>query len=172
MTEEANKNLDKCRACDGTVSKKAKICPHCGQKGPYKRGIGKGGWILIIIGLFFAQSILGVVQQKGSSNTSTSLPAKQSGKSNLSDPLKQQAWISKSQDGIRARLKDPDSAKFKDTFFVVWNSSPVVCGSVNSKNVMGGYTGFQKFIAAGESLAYLEEEVSDFHNVWNEMCSK
>jgi hypothetical protein len=167
MNQE-NKNLGACAACGGTVSKKAKTCPHCGQKKPFKRGptqipkpIAWGVIILVVI------SGLGMISNPPPPSSSGSGSGV-----NLSDPAKQQNWILTSQDGVRNRLKDPGSAKFKDSYFLVWNDTPVVCGWVNSKNSMGGYGGFQRFVAAGESIAYLEEDVADFHNVWNEMCQK
>lgn len=43
---------------------------------------------------------------------------------------------------MRARLKDPESARFQ-------NIRPVargeICGQVNAKNAFGGYVGFQHF---------------------------
>ncbi len=36
MSPEENKNLGQCHACLGTVSKKAKTCPHCGEKKPFR----------------------------------------------------------------------------------------------------------------------------------------
>lgn len=169
MTTQENKNIGACAACGGLVSKKAKTCPHCGQKKPFKHGPTRVpkpiAWGIIILTVMIGLSAL--------SNPSPSTGSgSRSSASNFSDPSKQQNWILVSQDGIRNRLKDPKSAQFKDSFFVVWNNTPVVCGRVNSKNSMGGYGGFQRFVAAGESVAYLEEEVADFHNVWNEMCNK
>lgn len=44
---------------------------------------------------------------------------------------------------VKAKLKDPDSAKFKD---VVANKHDALCyGMVNSKNSMDGYIEFQNF---------------------------
>lgn len=43
---------------------------------------------------------------------------------------------------VRNSLTDPASAQFKDV--VVGNY--YVCGRVNAKNRMGGYTGFQRFL--------------------------
>ena len=43
-------------------------------------------------------------------------------------------------------LKDPGSAKFRDTFYINPGSWYILCGYVNSKNSMGGYAGFQKFL--------------------------
>ena len=77
-----------------------------------------------------------------------------------------------SQDGVREHLKDPKSAQFRNSFFVRWKDTPVICGEVNSKNSMGGYGGFQRFVAAGHKVVYLEEQVADFDNVWHEICRK
>lgn len=168
MSDQESKLLGKCHACEGTVSKKAKTCPHCGQKKPFKsKSGGVGTWILIIFAGFVTISILNDVNPSGSVSSSSA-----SAGSNYSDTSKQQNWILVSQDGVRNHLKDPGSAKFKDSFFTIWKDTPVVCGYVNSKNSMGGYSGFQRFVASGDSIAYLEEEVADFSNVWREMCQK
>lgn len=52
---------------------------------------------------------------------------------------------SKIQDAVRARLKDPDSARFGELTVV----GKQACITVNAKNSMGGYTGDQQ--------AYLQE---------------
>lgn len=168
---QMNKNLGDCQTCGGTVSKKAKTCPHCGQKKPFKQGpmevpkpIAWG-----IIGLTLLMALPMVMMPQSDSITSST---RKSEDANYSDPTKQKSWILVSQDGVRSKLKDPGSAEFKESFFVMWKNTPVVCGQVNSKNSMGGYGGFQRFVASGASISYLEEEVADFHNVWNEMCQK
>lgn|SRR3990167_1881145 len=52
--------------------------------------------------------------------------------------------------GIRASLKDPDSARFDSPFQAVRNSAGniSVCGYVNGKNSYGGYTGTQPFLGS------------------------
>lgn len=47
---------------------------------------------------------------------------------------------------VRDRLKDPDSAKFKHSFYVS-NGEGAYCGFVNSKNSYGGYAGNTPFMA-------------------------
>jgi hypothetical protein len=47
MNKEANNKLGQCHACSGSVSKKAKTCPHCGQKKPIKNKSKLGGYILM-----------------------------------------------------------------------------------------------------------------------------
>jgi hypothetical protein len=49
---------------------------------------------------------------------------------------------------VRSRLKDPDSAMFRDVRAVRKGDSPArVCGYVNSRNAFGGYVGFVPFVA-------------------------
>lgn len=51
----------------------------------------------------------------------------------------------------RNRLKDPESARFKGFRASQMKSGPIaVCGWVNAKNSLGGYTGFEPF--AGELI--------------------
>lgn len=44
----------------------------------------------------------------------------------------------------RLRLRDPDSANFKD--LIKSRDGKYVCGYLNAKNRMGGYEGFQGFV--------------------------
>jgi ascorbate-specific PTS system EIIC-type component UlaA len=85
----------------------------------------------------------------------------------------QQLWIVKGQEAVRAKLKDPSSAQFRNMFFSYVESAkaPVSCGEVNSKNSFGGYIGFQRYVSAGRSdLTFVEQEVQDFQNLWRELC--
>ncbi len=166
----ARSKTAECRACGGIVSKKASACPHCGQKRPYKAKTSASTWAVIVIAGFITLSIINDSSSPGSASSSPSKAS--SSKSDYSSPSKQDDWIWASQNGIKNRLKDPGSAKFKDSFFVLWKGTPVVCGYVNSKNAMGGYGGFQRFIASGDVIAYLEEQVVDFNNVWREICTQ
>ena len=56
------------------------------------------------------------------------------------------------QRAVRASRKDPDSAQFKDVYANYTEEFQVVaCGRVNSKNSLGGYTGFKRFVSNGKS---------------------
>jgi hypothetical protein len=81
-------------------------------------------------------------------------------------------WMQQGMGAVRARLKDGESAKFQDVFFVRGTDGiPLTCGQVNSKNSFGAYGGFQRFVSGGDAkLTFLEEEVSDFANVWSRFC--
>jgi len=87
---------------------------------------------------------------------------------------RQQQWIRLGKKAVRAKLKDPESAKFKDVYFYQGKDNvPVTCGLVNAKNSFGGYSGFEHFVSAGSvDLTYLESEVKDFGVIWNRLCTK
>lgn len=87
----------------------------------------------------------------------------------------QRLWIVKSRDAIRSRLRDPGSADFRNERFYSGGAAPVVCGEVNSKNGFGGYSGFQRYIAAGDvpDLAFLASDFASgdsIDNVWAKLC--
>lgn len=158
--------LIKCRDCGQSLSKKAKTCPNCGA--PNKAG-GFGWGSVIILSVIVGGGLTAVTQQGGSyapSNSQTTRPSK------VSEEAKEAIWIEKGKDAVRAALKDPDSAQFRNVYFKRGKDGiPVACGEVNSKNSLGGYGGYQKFVSAGKpELTYLEERVSDFANVWKNFC--
>lgn len=53
--------------------------------------------------------------------------------------------------GVRARLKDPSSATFDTVFAKPAAGGKLVCGLVNAKNALGGYTGARPFVGLMES---------------------
>ena len=83
-------------------------------------------------------------------------------------------WVAISQTAVRNRLRDPNSAQFSDVYFtraqLGGRRITVVCGRVNSRNGFGGYSGTQRFIASGNDLVFLEEEVADFDVSWRQIC--
>lgn len=89
--------------------------------------------------------------------------------------LQKWEWAERGKDSIKNRLKDPDSAQFRNTFFHYGSSLvPVTCGEVNSKNSFGGYAGFQRFISGGSAeVSYLEGDMKnaeEFSKVWLAFC--
>ncbi|GAB3416792.1 hypothetical protein NX774_12075 [Massilia agilis] len=70
---------------------------------------------------------------------------------------KREAWfaIPAARGPILEVLRDPDSAQFRNEFL---GPTGTLCGEVNSKNGMGGYVGFKKFIANVQIGPYLEDE--------------
>ena len=83
------------------------------------------------------------------------------------------AWMNRGKEAVKAKLKDPSSAQFRSVYFHRGaDGIPVTCGEVNSKNSFGGYGGFQRFVTAGKpELTFLEEQVADFGNAWNQFCT-
>jgi hypothetical protein len=56
---------------------------------------------------------------------------------------------------IETDLIDPSSVQYRN---VVLYSEDVVCGEINAKNRMGGYTGFSPFIYNGDKLNKVKTE--------------
>jgi hypothetical protein len=54
---------------------------------------------------------------------------------------------------VKAQLKDPDSAKFRD--IKPLDDKGSVCGWVNAKNSYGGYTGFSVFFVSNDGKAVI-----------------
>lgn len=65
---------------------------------------------------------------------------------------------------VKQQLIDPESAQFRNQ-----NGN---CGEVNSKNRVGGYTGFQRYIATPElKFAYFDQDHSPlFQESWDKSC--
>ncbi len=71
---------------------------------------------------------------------------------------------------VRAALRDPDSAKFRDVR--CGNSEetgPAVFGYVNSKNAFGGYSGFVKFVSNG-TTTLIEGRDPRIGDAWRALC--
>ncbi|MDN4038674.1 hypothetical protein [Massilia sp. YIM B02443] len=64
-------------------------------------------------------------------------------------------WIKipKAREAIQSALRDPSSAQFRNEKLTKLG---VLCGEVNSKNSMGGYVGFKKFISVAPGANYIE----------------
>jgi len=92
----------------------------------------------------------------------------------INDPTQQQLWIANTQRAVKAQMKDPGSVRFRNTQFKAYQGRvPVVCGEINAKNGFGGHTGYQRFIASGETFGpFLEEMMpaGEFAKSWSEFC--
>lgn len=72
-----------------------------------------------------------------------------------------EAQVAEVQDTVRKMLKDPDSAKFGSMIATTDGGKVVsVCGWVNAKNSLGGYTGQNLF--TGDFLGAMPFEVVGF----------
>ena len=114
-------------------------------------------------------------EQRNKAATRASEKSSKSGKEFYKKTIdsKKIAWMDKGMNAVKSKLKDGDSAKFRNVYFIRGTKGiPVSCGEVNSKNSFGAYSGFQRFVSGGDvGLTFLEEEVSDdFGNVWKTLC--
>ena len=71
---------------------------------------------------------------------------------------KENALITEIKQNIRADLKDPNSAEFRNVFIT---SVGHICGEVNAKNSFGAYTGFKRFFATSPDLISIEGVIYD-----------
>ena len=109
----------------------------------------------------------------GSSDSSSA--SHEDGKSDRSPEgngtVKELTYIDLNEDKIRQKLKDPESAKFRNSrvFYAV---APIVCGEVNAANSFGGKNGFQRFVSGGTVQA-LEEEMAEgeMDKLWAQVCT-
>jgi len=182
----------KCPKCQEKVKLLASVCRHCGYEftaaeleasrklQATNSKVGLGCALVAIIVLLVA--FLGKPETKTapSSSQTNEVPSKAGEESSASsesspyaDETKQYAWISVGEEQIKKLLKDPDSATFQDVHFYSGGGVPVTCGEVNAKNGFGGYTGYERFVAAGTLIAATESMVEGgIGPVWDKYCVK
>lgn len=66
------------------------------------------------------------------------------------------------QAGLRASLKDPDSARFGPMKASRAGDAIYVCGYVNAKNSYGGFTGMQSYFGLLAEIPAKEKDVRSF----------
>ena len=79
------------------------------------------------------------------------------------------------KDKMNDVLKDPDSARYKDVIGYTFTTDAgqtlyIFCGQVNAKNGLGGYMGYERFIATPKGGA-VESGAGDFDSGWNQHCT-
>jgi len=77
------------------------------------------------------------------------------------------AEIAKAKAAVRVALKDPDSAKFGP----MRRDGEYVCGTINSKNGFGGYTGAKPFSLDAKGEVLIGGESTSF-GIWASPCWK
>jgi len=136
----------------------------------------KATWIPTWLGLLIMIGVLWLLARimTGGEGLSTVPGPSAADRAAAEESSKEFAWVERGKDAVRAKLKDPDSAQFRNVRFHRGKDGvPMTCGEVNSKNSFGGYGGFQKFVSAGRAeLTFLSEQMTDgdFVEVWNRMC--
>lgn len=118
------------------------------------------------------QAILGGIEWNKSKAIVAQGDAKQQdSKAKTDDELKIRI-MSSWEGAIKDVLIDSDSAKFRNVYYVIAGGrTSFACGEVNSKNRLGGYTGFKGFITAGlKEYTFLEGETAAFDEWWKQVC--
>ncbi len=171
-----------CPACAETIKKAADVCKHCGHRfraeapeEPAKSGKTSGCiFVAVVIGLLLLVAKCAGSGVQDSSPTNDDEDSSTATDDGAYDRTTQHNVVIASRDGVRARLRDPDSAEFRNVGFYSGGESPAVCGEVNAKNAFGGYTGYERFIALGEQTAFLASDAApaEFADAWNKLCVK
>lgn len=77
--------------------------------------------------------------------------------------------------GVRAGLKDPESARFGVTRGAVADGTMYACGYVNAKNSFGGYTGEKPYFGLFSNSSYSVVSIGSDAisiNIVNQFCAK
>lgn len=123
------------------------------------------------LGVIVALAVLFILSRMVSEPEQARPATSQPASSAMTDAQKDSEWVAEMQVRVKAQLKDPGSAQFRNTRVSRRAGSPVVCGEVNSNNSMGGKSGFQRFVAAGSIIA-LEEQMGagEMGKTWAAVC--
>lgn len=76
---------------------------------------------------------------------------------------------------VESRLKDPSSVQYRNDRIVRHADGRVFyCGEINARNALGGYVGFQLFVADTESVAISQFDGGKaqraFADLWMNSC--
>lgn len=74
--------------------------------------------------------------------------------------------IEKAKKAVASRLKDPESANFRNVEIYRDNGSVTVCGEVNSKNGFGGYGEYSRFMWDGEGEPIFKSDWERMNAGW------
>ena len=129
--------------------------------------------LALILGLLALAGILSDDEPEAVAVSGAATPVDAEQSDGSASPTSQILWIAKSMEGVKARLKDPDSADFRNAHFYSGSGKAVVCGEVNAKNGFGGFTGFERFVASGTDVVVLASDMASANEMakaWDELC--
>ena len=168
--------LIKCKACGAKISNKAKTCPACGESAAKKTSFVTWGVLLIIVLIVYGGS-----RSESTSSTNSSEPPELSTQqqADIKTLAKERAQRSieieltvKAERSVSEMMKDPDSTKFKNVFFNNTKAGgDVVCGNFDSKNSLGAYSGYKRFISNGKTT-FIEGQDTNIADIWTKICLK
>jgi hypothetical protein len=80
--------------------------------------------------------------------------------------------IEAGREAVRATLKDPDSAQFRNEVVGEHDGMAVACGEFNAANSYGGKVGYQRYVMENRSSVLLEESTDPliFETAWVGTC--
>lgn len=92
----------------------------------------------------------------------------------MNDRVQQQLWVARTEEAVRSQMRNPDTVRFRRSYFKIFQGQlPMVCGEVSAENGFGGRSGYQRYIAAGETFGPVLEEMmapGEFAQTWNQIC--
>ena len=149
-----------CKECGREISSKAKNCPQCGADTP--KGMTVAKLLIPII-------VILIIWQASRPDEEKAPLTEAEIQSRLESD-----WIAKGQVAVESRLKDGDSAEFRNVFFSMGKKNmPATCGEVNAKNSFGAFTEYERFIFLGSAIGpVFESDMKDFYVSWKTFCEK
>lgn len=144
--------LIKCRECGKEISPKAKDCPHCGAKPPYRPSLA----FVVISGLLIAFGINATFNETGTTErfkTAEEIAAKEA-----SDMRTKMAYVLIRK--VKNSLREPESLDVIEVFSN--EKADLLCMKYRARNGFGGYSiGHYVIGSFGDS-----NSIKD----WNNMC--
>lgn len=160
--------LGTCRDCGLQVSTSAASCPRCGRvfSGVSQRTPTSKRFVLIV-------ALVGIGFLAYARACSTTIPGDSSFAESQRDERRMDANLQyAAEQSVRAQLRDPESAQFRNVRVIRKPGSTAVCGEVNARNGFGGYTGYQHFMSSGDlSVVHSDETARAFLRLWNKACA-
>jgi hypothetical protein len=163
--------LATCRDCGRKVSTEAASCPQCGRvflktqpdAAPAPAPAGRGKWILLAAAIVGFSMVAYSGSHPSASDNAPPDPAVLDGELQYGG-----------EQAVKARLRDPESAQFRNEVVVHKAKTTALCGEVNARNGFGGFTGYEPFIANGSDMVVFPADLSGstFSAAWDRFCRK
>lgn len=80
-------------------------------------------------------------------------------------PVDDAAYAEEQKAIVAAKLRDPESARFRNLSLGLTG----MCGEVNGKNAYGGYAGFRRFYVAGDHVN-IDDDRPTFASLYEVTC--